>query len=308
MAILYCSDAPRALAWSQFFASHAPDLDFRVWPDAGNLDEIEYLIAWQAPRELLPALPRLKVLFSSGAGVDHVDLSVVPAHVPLVRMVEPGIIDGMVEYVSLAVLALHRDFFDYVVANRKREWNPLEVPPASSRTIGVMGMGVLGLAVLDRLRSYGFGLRGWNRSPRRVVGVESYAGTEQFCEFLNGCSVLVCLLPLTPSTVGILNSKTFSGLPKGASIINVGRGPHLVEADLLNALDSGHLSRAILDVTETEPLPPEHPLWAHPRVFLTPHVASMTQPETAAPILLENIRRHQRDEPLVGVVDRSRGY
>lgn len=308
MAILYCSDAPRATAWSEFFASRAPDLDFRVWPDAGNLDEIEYLIAWQAPRELLAALPRLKVLFSSGAGVDHVDLSVVPAHVSLVRMVEPGIIDGMVEYVSLAVLALHRDFFDYVVANRKREWNPLEVPPASSRTIGVMGMGVLGLAVLDRLRSYGFRLRGWNRSPRTVVGVESYAGTGQFCEFLSGCNVLVCLLPLTRSTVGILNSKTFSGLPKGASIINVGRGPHLVEADLLNALDSGHLSRAILDVTETEPLPPEHPLWAHPRVFLTPHVASMTQPETAAPILLENVRRHQRNEPLIGVVDRSRGY
>jgi glyoxylate/hydroxypyruvate reductase A len=214
----------------------------------------------------------------------------------------------MIEYVSLAVLALHRDFFDYVEANRSREWNPLEVPPASSRTIGVIGMGVLGLAVLDRLRSYGFRLRGWNRSPRTLVGVETYAGTEQFGEFLSGCDVLVCLLPLTPSTVGILNCNTFSALPEGASIINVGRGPHLVEADLLAALDSGHLSRAILDVTETEPLPPEHPFWAHPRVFVTPHVASMTQPETAAPILLDNIRRHQRNEPLVGVIDRSRGY
>ena len=118
----------------------------------------------------------------------------------------------------------------------------------------------------------------------------------------------MCLLPLTPSTVGILNRKTFTSLPKGASIINVGRGPHLVETDLLTALDSDHLNRAILDVTETEPLPPEHPLWAHPRVLLTPHVASTTQPETAAPILLENIRRDQRNEPLVGVVDRSRGY
>jgi glyoxylate/hydroxypyruvate reductase A len=308
MAILYRSDAPRAAAWSQFFASHAPDLDFRVWPDAGNLDEIEYLIAWQAPREFLATLPRLKVLFSSGAGVDHVDLSVVPAHVPLVRMVEPGIIDGMVEYVSLAVLALHRDFFDYVEANASRKWTPLEVPPASARTIGVMGLGVLGVAVLDRLRSYGFRLRGWNRSPRTVVGVETYAGPEQFGAFLSGCDVLVCLLPLTPSTGGILNAKTFSGLPQGASVINVGRGPHLVEADLLAALDSGQLSRAILDVTETEPLPAHNPLWAHPRVFVTPHVASMTQPETAAPILLENIRRAQRNEPLVGVVDRARGY
>ena len=169
-------------------------------------------------------------------------------------------------------------------------------------------MGVLGLAVLDRLRSYGFRLRGWNRSPRTITGVDSYAGAEEFDEFLSGCNVLVCLLPLTPSTVGILNSKTFSRLPPGASIINVGRGPHLVETDLLAALDNGHLSRAMLDVTETEPLPPEHPFWAHPRVFVTPHVASMTQPETAAPVLLENIRRDQRNEPLVGVVDRSRGY
>jgi glyoxylate/hydroxypyruvate reductase A len=171
-----------------------------------------------------------------------------------------------------------------------------------------MGMGVLGLAVLKRLRTYGFTLRGWNRSPRTLAGVETYTSTEQFSEFLSGCDVLVCLLPLTPSTVGVLNAKTFSSLPRGASVINVGRGPHMVEADLLAALDSGHLSRAILDVTETEPLPAEHPLWAHPRVFVTPHVASMTQPDTAAPILLDNIRRHQRNEPLVGVVDRSRGY
>ena len=308
MAILYRSDMPRAAAWAQFFATHAPDLDFRVWPDAGNLDEIEYLIAWQAPREFLADLPRLKVVFSSGAGVDHVDLSMIPAHVPLVRMIEPGIIDGMVEYVSLSVLALHRHFFDYVEAQTSREWNPLEVPPASSRTIGVMGMGVLGLAVLERLRSYGFCLRGWNRSRRETIGVDSYAGTDQFDEFLSGCTVLVCLLPLTPTTVGILNRDTFASLPLGASIINVGRGPHLVEADLLAALDNGQLSRAILDVTETEPLPPVHPLWAHPRVFVTPHVASMTQPETAAPILLDNIRRDQRNEPLVGVVDRARGY
>ena len=308
MAVLYRSDAPRAAAWAKFFAIHAPDIDFRVWPDAGNFDEIEYLIAWQAPRELLAALPQLRVLFSSGAGVDHVDLSVVPEHVPLVRMVEPGIIDGMIEYVSLAVLALHRDFFDYVEANRSREWNPLEVPPASSRTIGVMGLGVLGVAVLERLRSYGFTLRGWNRSLRKIMGVKTFAGTGQFEEFLSGCDVLVCLLPLTSSTAGILNIKTFSALPQGASVINVGRGSHMVEADLLAALDSGHLSRAILDVTGTEPLPPDDPLWAHPLVFITPHVASMTQPETAVPVLLENLRRHQRGEALLDQIDRSNGY
>ncbi|BAL24843.1 glyoxylate/hydroxypyruvate reductase A [Azoarcus sp. KH32C] len=308
MSILYRSDAPRAAAWASYFAEHAPDLDFRVWPDAGKLDEVEYLIAWQAPAEFLATLPRLKVLFSSGAGVDHVDFSAVPAHIPVVRMVEPGIINGMVEYVSLAVLALHRDFFDYVAAKAARVWNPLEVPPASARSIGVMGMGSLGRAVLERLGTYGFRLRGWNRSLRQMDGVESFAGPDQLQPFLEGCDVLICLLPLTPATRGILNRKLFSALPAGAALINVGRGPHLVDADLVEALDSGRLSRAILDVTDPEPLPDEHPFWTHPRVFLTPHVASMTQPETAAPILLENVRRHRRGEPLLNLIDRSRGY
>lgn len=308
MSILYRSDAKRAAAWASYFAEHAPDLDFRVWPDAGKLDEVEYLIAWQAPAGFLSTLPRLKVLFSSGAGVDHVDFSAVPAHIPVVRMVEPGIINGMVEYVSLAVLALHRDFFDYVAAKAERVWSPLEVPPASARSIGVMGMGSLGRAVLERLATYGFRLRGWNRSVRHMDGVESFAGPDQLQPFLEGCDVLICLLPLTPETRGILNRKLFSALPAGAALINVGRGPHLVDADLIEALDSGRLSRAILDVTDPEPLPAEHPFWTHPRVFLTPHVASMTQPETAAPILLENVRRHRRGEPLLNLIDRSRGY
>jgi len=308
MSILYRSDAARAAGWASYFARHAPDLDFRIWPHAGDLKEVEYLIAWQAPPEFLTELPNLKVLFSSGAGIDHVDLSAVPAHIPLVRMVEPGIINGMVEYVSLAVLALHRDFFDYVAQKAAGVWNPLEVPPASARTIGVMGMGSLGCAVLERLAAFGFRLRGWNRSPRAMDGVEIFAGADQLQPFLEGCDVLVCLLPLTPATHGILDREVFSALPKGAALINVGRGPHLVDADLLAALDSGHLSHAVLDVTDPEPLPSGHPFWAHPRVFVTPHVASMTQPETAAPILLENIRRHQRGEALQGRIDPARGY
>lgn len=308
MSILYRSDAPRAAAWAKYFAEHAPDLEFRVWPDAGDLREVEYLIAWQVPADFVAQMPNLKVLFSSGAGIDHVDLSALPAHVPLVRMVEPGIINGMVEYVSLAVLALHRDFFDYATQKSARSWNPLEVLPASARTIGVMGMGSLGCAVLERLASYGFRLRGWNRSPRPMQGVETFAGGDQLKPFLAGCDVLICLLPLTSATQGILDCEVFAALPAGAALVNVGRGQHLVDADLLAALDSGQLSRAILDVTEPEPLPPEHPFWTHPRVFVTPHVASMTQPETAAPILLENIRRHQRGEPLAHVIDRSRGY
>jgi len=308
MAVLYRSDVPRGPAWARYFAEHAPDVDFRVWPDAGDLNEVEYLIAWRAPSDLLAALPGLKVLFSSGAGIDHIDVSAVPAHVPIVRMVEPGIIDGMVEYVSLAVLALHRDYFDYVESKSRRIWAQIEVPPAFARAVGVMGLGTLGRAVLERLAAYGFRLRGWNRSPREIDGVEIFAGADQLKPFLRGCDMLICLLPLTSATCGILNRELFQALPAGAALINVGRGAHLVNSDLLDALESGHLSRAILDVTDPEPLPPEHPFWDHPRVFVTPHVASMTQPETAAPILLENLRRHQRGEPLTDLIDRGRGY
>jgi glyoxylate/hydroxypyruvate reductase A len=307
MSVLYRSDVPRAAAWAGYFAEHAPDLDFHVWPD-GDPAEVEYLIAWQVPSELITSMPRLKVLFSSGAGIDHIDFSAVPDHVPIVRMVEPGIINGMIEYVTLGVLALHRDYFDYVDHQPRRIWDPIEVLPASARCVGVMGMGVLGRAVLERLATFGFRLRGWNRSMRRMAGVESFAGPDQLQPFLTGCDVLVCLLPLTPETTGILNQEVFYSLSPGASVISVGRGPHLVDTDLLAAIDSGHISRAILDVTEPEPLPPDHPLWANPRVFITPHVASMTQPETAAAILLENIRRHQRGEPITDLIDRSRGY
>ncbi|MDE2486579.1 MAG: glyoxylate/hydroxypyruvate reductase A [Alphaproteobacteria bacterium] len=308
MSLLYISDAPRAAAWARFFAEAAPDIAFRVWPETGDLADIEYVVAWQAPSGLLASLPNLKVLFSSGAGVDHVDFSAVPSGVQVVRMVEPGIINGMVEYATLSVLALHRDLLDYLAFQASGAWRTIEVLPASARTVGVMGLGVLGQAVLERLGAFGFRLRGWNRSARRIEGVETFAGDETLHRFLAGCDILICLLPLTSQTRGILGRGLFHALPRGASVINVGRGGHLDQAALIEALDAGQLGRAILDVTDPEPLPADSPLWRHPRVTLTPHIASMTQPETAAPRLLENLRRHQRGEPLRDVVDRQRGY
>ena len=265
-------------------------------------------IAWQAPGDFLASLPNLKVLFSSGAGIDHIDFSAVPPQVQVVRMVEPGIINGMIEYVTMSMLALHRDLFDYVRMQPSGAWDPIEVLPASARSVGVMGLGVLGQAVLERLGTFGFQRYGWNRSAKQIAGVGCYAKEASLNEFLGKCEILICLVPLTDATRGILGQRLFAALPRGASVINVGRGPHLDQQALLAALDSGQLSRAILDVTDPEPLPPNDPLWRHPRVFITPHVASMTQPETAAPILLENLRRHQRGEPMSDLIDRSKGY
>jgi glyoxylate/hydroxypyruvate reductase A len=308
MSVLYKSDIARGRSWARIFAEQAPDIEFHVWPQTGDLGAVEYLIAWQPPPGLLATLPNLKVLFSSGAGVDHLDLSAVPPHVPVVRMVEPGIVNGMIEYVTMSVLALHRNLIDYLRAQAVGAWQAIEVVPASARSVGVMGLGVLGQAVLERLGSFGYSRYGWNRSPKMISGVTCYSGEQTLELFLGHCDILVCLLPLTESTRGILNRRLFAALPRGASLINVARGGHLDQQALLEALDSGHLSAAILDVFEPEPLPPLHPFWTHPRILLTPHIASMTQPETAALVLLENIRRHRRGEPLRDVIDRCKGY
>lgn len=305
MTLLYRADHARGLVWAKIFAERAPDLQFRQWPDAGDLANVEYLVAWQPPAELLRQLPNLKVLFSWGAGIDHIDLSAVPGHVPIVRMVEPGLVDGMVEYVTMSVLAIHRNLIQYV---RAQTWRVLDVVPANTRSVGVMGLGVMGKAALQALGAFGYHRYGWSRRREDIPGVTCYAGLESLPEFLGRCDILVCLLPLTKQTRRILDSRLMAALPRGAWLINVGRGGHLDEQALLDALDAGLLGGAIIDVFDTEPLPDTHPFWHHPCIVVTPHIAAETQPATAAPIVLENIRRYQRGEPMTDIVDRTRGY
>jgi glyoxylate/hydroxypyruvate reductase A len=308
MTFVYKSDPVRGAQWARLFARKAPDVPFRMWPDIGDPAQVRYLAAWVVPPGLAAAFPNLELLFCVGAGVDQLDLSAVPKTIPIVRMIEPHLVGGMVEYVTLAVLALHRDWLAYAAQQRQRHWQPLPVLTPRKRRVGVMGLGVLGSAVLEKLRGFGFPCAGWSRSPRVLEGIDCYAGEVALPAFLARTDILVCLLPLTESTRGILDRRLFEALPRGAALINVGRGGHLVQDDVLRALDEERLSAAILDVTDPEPLPREHPLWTHPRVVVTPHIASETQPETAVEAVLDNIRRHRRGEPLVGLVDRERGY
>lgn len=308
MTLVYKADPVRGAEWARLFARKAPDVPFRTWPDTGDPAQVRYLAAWVMPPGLAATFPNLELLFCVGAGVDQLDLAAVPETLPIVRMIEPYLVGGMVEYATLAVLALHRDWLAYAAQQRQRKWQPLPVRPSATRRIGVMGLGVLGSAVLGKLRGFGFPCAGWSRSPRDLEGIDCYSGEDALAAFLARTDILVCLLPLTESTRGILDRRLFEALPRGAALINVGRGGHLVQDDLLGALDAGRLSAAILDVTEPEPLPPEHPLWTHPRVVVTPHIAAETQPETAVDAVLDNIRRHRRGEPLVGLVDRERGY
>jgi len=308
MTFVYKSDPVRGAAWAELFARRMPELPFCIWPDIGDPRDVRYLAAWQPPDDLAERFPNLEVLFSTGAGTDHFDLSAIPPALPVVRMVESGIIGGMVEYVSMAVLSIHRDWQTYRSQQREGNWQVHRVYPASSRRVGVLGLGVLGRAVLEQLQRFGFSCAGWSRSPQQLDGVECYAGADGLQPFLARTDILVCLLPLTDSTRGILSKPLFDRLPRGATVINVGRGGHLVQQDLLQALDDGQLSCAILDVCEPEPLPLAHPFWTHPKVVLTPHIASMTQPETAVEAVIGNLRRHQQGLPMTGLVDRGRGY
>jgi glyoxylate/hydroxypyruvate reductase A len=308
MTFLYKSDPVRGAEWAELFARKAPDVPFRIWPDIGDPESVRYLAAWLPPEDISELFPNLEVLFSVGAGIDQFDLSVLPPELPIVRMTEPGITAGMVEYATMAVLGLHRDLPAYIDQQRRRLWQPIRVQPASKRRVGVLGLGLLGRAVLAQLSAFGFQLNGWSRSRHAIEGVDCYAGQEELPAMLAATDILVCLLPLTDETRGVLNVGLFAGLPRGASLVHVGRGPQLDSAALLSALDGGHLSAAVLDVTDPEPLPEDHPFWSHPKVMLTPHIASMTQPETAVDLVLENISRHRAGQPLIGLVNRERGY
>jgi len=212
-----------------------------------------------------------------------------------VRMIEPALVATMAEYVSFAVLALHRDMPMYLSQQREGVWREHRVRPPGASRVGVMGTGLLGTAAIERLRSLGFDCVGWNRR----VDLDS---------FLARTDILVCLLPLTDSTRGILNRHLLDTLPEGAALVSVGRGGHLVEADLLEALDRGHVRASIIDVCETEPPAQDHPFWRHPKIWLTPHIASTTQPESAVEAVLANMARYERGEVMLGLVDRDRGY
>jgi glyoxylate/hydroxypyruvate reductase len=308
MAFVYKADPVRGAEWARLFAARRPDLPFHIWPETGDPASVRYLAAWLPPDDLATRFPNLEVLFSVGAGVDQFDFDALPPGLPVVRMVEPGIVGGMVEYVTMSVLALHRDMPAYLAQQRAETWRPIRVRPASARRVGVLGLGELGRAVLAALRPFGFALSGWSRSGGDLPGVTCHAGEEALPKFLGGCDILVCLLPLTARTRGILDRRLFARLPPGAALVNAGRGAHLVQQDLLDALEGEHLSGAVLDVADPEPLPAGHPFWQHPRIWLTPHVASMTQPETAVDAVLANLDRHVRGERMAGLVDRGRGY
>ncbi|NBB10303.1 glyoxylate/hydroxypyruvate reductase A [Pseudomonas sp. SLFW] len=308
MSFVYKAEPERGEEWRALFRQLAPDMPFYVWPETGPAHEVRYLAVWEPPDRLMERFPSLELLFSVGAGVDQLEGAGIPEHIPVVRMTEPGIAQDMAEYVTLAVLALHRDWPVYLERQRQKVWQEQRNVPASRRRVGVLGLGMLGRQALRQLQPFGFPLAGWSRSGGEIEGVEVFAGEAQLSAFLARTDILVCLLPLTDQTRGLLNRQLFAQLPEGAALVNVGRGAQLVNDDLLTALEEGQLRGAVLDVCDPEPLPEDHPFWYDPRIVITPHVASMSRPETAAATVLEVIAQHRAGLPLTGLVDRRKGY
>jgi len=304
MAVLYLSTPERGAVFARAFGEQLPEVTF--WQDrAKDPGAVRYLVTWTAPEHLAETYPNLRLIFSVGAGVDQFDLAGLPPGVGVVRMLEPGLAEQMREYVTLGVLALHRDLPLYLDNQRARRWQAAANRPAAERRVGVLGLGTLGQAALAALAPFGFPLAGWSRTRKTIPGVECFTDLDAF---LARSDILVCLLPLTPETSGLLDASLFARLPEGARLLHAGRGRQLDHAALLAALDNGRLAAAMLDVTEPEPLPAGHPLWDHPRVILTPHVACQTHAEEAAVHVLAGVRADRAGAPVPGLVDRERGY
>lgn len=308
MTFLFLSQADRVPVFRDAFSRALPQLRFCADAEAVDPAEVRFLMTWNFPPDLATRYPNLELIFSTGAGIDQVIGVPLPPKARIVRMVEPGNTSLVRDYCVMATLALHRDLPGYLQQQRDRRWAGRGFKWADQRRVGVMGLGEMGQATLAALRPFGFGLSGWSRSRKSLDGVRGHHGAGGLSGFLADCDILICLLPLTAETRGILCADLFAQLPQGAALVQAGRGGHLVQDDLLTALDSGQLSAAFLDVTTPEPLPDSSPLWSHPRVILTPHIAGNTRAASAADATIQNMRLHFDGRDPIGLVDPARGY
>lgn len=316
IAILVGRDATERKSFARWFSELKQvlldldsSLDIRIYPDLGDANEIECALVWRHPLGELNQFTHLKCIISLGAGVDHIMADPhLPPNVPIVRIVDPYMANEIVQYVVVTVLNYVKRMDKWIADQKKCLWD--RKPPFNyiDKTIGVMGLGFLGKKAARMLCDLGLKVIGWSQSPKKLAGVKDYVGQAQFHEFLSHAEILVCMLPLTKKTENILNKKTFSYLPKGAFLINLARGQHLIDNDLIEALDRDQLSGACLDVFRKEPLPADHPFWKHPKVRVTPHIASVTNPSTVAVQIYDNIKRALSGKTLLNQIDVTKQY
>ena len=306
MKITFCCSGTEPAPWLAGLRAALPQAQIELW-QAGALPA-DYAVVWAPPQQFFDEQPQLRGVFAIGAGVDALLKLRLPPHATLVRLDDAGMAVQMAEYVCHAVIRHFRELDVYAADIRQGQWTFRKPRNRADFPVGVMGLGVLGARVAQALAHFEFPVLGWSRSAKAIDGVRCFSGSAQFHDFLAASRVLVNLLPLTPDTRDILNRATLSRLQPDGYVINVARGAHLVDDDLLALLDSGHLAGAMLDVFRTEPLPPEHPFWRHPKITITPHTSARTLRETSIAQIAGKIAAFERGEPVAGLVDRGQGY
>ncbi len=306
MRIAFCCTDHKPEPWLAGLRAALPEADFFVW--APGAPAADHAIVWSPPQQFIDEQPGLRTLFNIGAGVDALLKLRLPPGLQVVRLDDAGMAVQMAEYVCHAVIRHFREFDVYDADAAQARWSFRKPRARAEFPVGLLGLGVLGSRVAQALAQFEFPVKGWSRTPRAVDGVECFHGAGQLDAFLAASRVLVCLLPLTPDTAGILNRAHLARLQPGGYVINVARGGHLVEEDLLALLDEGHLAGATLDVFRQEPLPPEHPFWRHPKVTVTPHTSARTLRDESIAQIARKIGALSRGEPIAGIVDRGRGY
>jgi len=308
MSLLLVSKTRNLKPYKEALLELDPNLDIDMWPGVKNSDRVQFAVAWRHPSNIFEKFPNLKVISSLGAGVDHLlSDSTIPESVQFTRIVAPSLSGQMSDYVLTTVLNIVRKTDHYLDQQRRAIWKPLESIKKEDITVGVMGLGAIGRETAVRLSRNGFNVTGWSRIKKSIKGVSCYS-EDEFGSFLAQTNIAVCLLPLTPDTNGILDLELFKGLKKPSFLINVARGDHLVEEDLIYALDTDLISHATLDVFSEEPLPESHPFWGRNKITITPHIASVTDPKESAELILENYKRMLSGMELLHKVDREAGY
>lgn len=305
MSILIVTENKDPRPWIEEMKKQFPGLEIYTHTDSHKKEDVAYAISWNHPEGIFKHYPNLKVIASLGAGVDHIIRDPeIPENVAITRIIDSQLASDMAEFVLALVMGHLRDISYY---QDNKEWKQKPYLRIKNCRVGIMGAGVLGKSVAGLLSAAGFKVSGWSKTEKQTEAMFVY-GENRLSEFLSGCDILICLLPLTPETKNILDKNLLQQLPKGAYLINVARGNHLVDEDLLELLDSGYLSGAALDVFRTEPLPEAHPFWKHPKVLVTPHVASITDPVKTVEQLIDNYRRMLLGNDLKNTVDRQKGY
>ena len=308
MALLFVPSFGGAQGWHKAFAAAMPEFEVRVWPELGDARDIDIVALGVPLAGMFDKLPNLRLIISLTAGIDGLLRAPDLPDLPIVRAGGPQGDSMMNEATLLHVLRHHRYMPEYLRAQQRAEWIKMPIVPAGERRVGVMGLGAIGLAAANALVDAGFQVAGWVRQPRAAGRIEVFAGRDRLAAFLARCEIVVNLLPLTEETRGILCAETLKALPADACIINLGRGEHVVEADLIAALDSGHLAAATLDVYPVEPLPGDSPLWRHPKITVMPHVSRRLVADILAPRVCVIVRDFRAGRPLMQTVNRKRGY